>query len=74
VIDVRDDAEVAGKLNSHGSGHYAGAAARGQLVHSDLLAEIPEKIARPRSQVSMYVDLSNASPSVEIMTVSGLEI
>jgi hypothetical protein len=69
VIDVRDDAEVAGKLNSHGSGHYASASARGQLVHSDLLAEIPEKIARPRSQVSMYVDLSNASPSVEIMEI-----
>jgi hypothetical protein len=31
VIDVRDDAEVARKLNSHGSGHYAGAAAHGQL-------------------------------------------
>jgi hypothetical protein len=30
VIDVRDDAEVASKLNSHGSGHYAGAAAHGQ--------------------------------------------
>jgi len=27
---MRDDAEVARKLDSHGSGHYAGAAARGQ--------------------------------------------
>jgi hypothetical protein len=36
VIDVRDNAEVARKLNSHGSGHYAGTAARGQLVHSGL--------------------------------------
>jgi len=53
VIDVRDNAEVARKLNSHGSGHYAGASACGQLVHSDLLGEIPEKIARPRSQLSM---------------------
>jgi len=58
---VRDDAEVARKLNSHGSAHYAGAAARGQLVHSDLLTEIPEKIVRSRRQVSMYVDVSNAS-------------
>jgi hypothetical protein len=61
VINVRDDAEVARKLNSHGSGHYASASARGQLVHSDLLAEIPEEIARSRGQVSMYVDVSNAS-------------
>jgi len=36
VIDVRDDAEVARKLNSHGSGHYAGAAISGQLLHSRL--------------------------------------
>ena len=61
VIDVRDDAEVARKLNFHGSGHYAGAAAHGQLVHSDLPAKIPEKMPRPRGQVSMYVDVSNAS-------------
>jgi hypothetical protein len=45
VIDVRDDAEVARKLNSHGSGHYASAAACGQLVHDDLLPEIsPRKL------------------------------
>ncbi len=69
VIDVRDDAEVARKLNSNGSGHYAGAAAHGQLVHSDLLAEIPEKIARPRSQVSMYVRCAQRLPSVEIVTI-----
>src|SRR4029078_9980395 len=61
VIDVRDDAEVAGKLNSHGSGHYASASARGQLVDSDVLAKISEKLPRPRGQVSMYVHVSNAS-------------
>jgi hypothetical protein len=36
VVDVRDDAEVARKLNSHGSGHYASAALCGQSLHSRL--------------------------------------
>src|SRR4029450_9709906 len=40
VIDVRDDAEVSRKLNSHGSGHYASGAAGGQLAHDNVLPEI----------------------------------
>jgi hypothetical protein len=35
---VRDDAEVARELNSHGSGHYASAVICGQLQDSALLA------------------------------------
>jgi hypothetical protein len=34
VIDMRDDAEVARKLNCHGRWHYASGAARGQLMQS----------------------------------------
>jgi len=48
VIDVRDDAEVARKLNSHGSGHYAGAAAHGQ---SGTGARDPNPEGRPHFEL-----------------------
>ena len=72
VIDVRDDAEVARKLNSHGSGHYAGAAAHGQLVRTDLLAEMPEK-SLDRVVRCRCSRCEQRLPSVEIGTVNGLE-
>src|SRR5262249_34855194 len=51
VIDVRDDAEVARKLYSHRSGHYAGAAGHGQL--GSALSGQFEKGNRPCFELSM---------------------
>jgi len=69
VIDVRDNAEVARKLDSHGSGHYAGASTRGQLVHTGC----QPKSQRNWSTAQSGIDVCRCQRrllSVEIVAIS----